>query len=98
MWWLASTLAAERSGTLTGTAGEPVVGASVYNGLDAGRDDGAEDADGDGFTNAEERGLDTDPIDPRAAGDCMPAGCATGVGLLPLGVVVARVRRRRHRA
>ncbi len=67
------------------------------NGLDSERDDGAEDADGDGFTNAVEWQLDTDPTDARVAGECGQPGCAAGVGLLPVAVLAVVSRRRRPR-
>ncbi len=61
-------------------------------GLDPGRDDGAEDADGDGYTNAEEWVLGTDPTSPAAVGEC-GGGCGEGgVGAL-IVAVVAGLRR-----
>ncbi len=68
------------------------------HGLDATRDDGAEDADGDGFTNAEEWALDTDPTDVGAAGECGRDGCAAGLGFLPLGALALAGRRRARSA
>jgi len=59
-------------------------------GLDVGRDDGAEDPDGDGYTNLEEYRLGTDPTSgPDGAGGCGCAGCSGGsaaVLMLPLGL------------
>lgn len=64
-------------------------------GLDTGRDDSAEDPDGDGYTNLEEYLLGTDPTDE---GDGASGGCGCGdkgsaAGLL----LVAGLWRRRRR-
>lgn len=68
------------------------------NGLDDTRDDGAEDPDGDGFTNLDEYLLGTDPTSADGGG---PGGCACGgkgeagaAGLLLLGLAGLARRRR----
>ncbi len=66
------------------------------NGLDTGRDDAQEDADGDGYTNVEEWLLGSDPRTPVAESGC--GGCGGGgsalFGILPLALG-GRLRRRR---
>ncbi len=66
------------------------------HGLDDGRDDAGEDADGDGFTNYEEWLLDSDPAGSGAAAAC---GCGEGkAGALLLPAIAAVGRRRRRKA
>jgi hypothetical protein len=70
------------------------------NGLDATRDDSAEDADGDGFSNLDEWIAGTDPTDGTAKTGC-GKGCATGapgtsVGIA--GLLAAFTARRRARS
>lgn len=69
------------------------------HGLDPGRDDAAEDADGDGFSNYEEWILGSDPSDASDGGKGPGCGCGTGgAGLLALPGLAALVRRRGRRA
>jgi hypothetical protein len=56
------------------------------HGLDPTRDDGAEDADGDGFSNLDEWLRDTDPTGDDGKGSC-EGGCAgapVALALAPL--------------
>lgn len=62
-------------------------------GLDRTRDDGAEDLDGDGFSNLDEYLLGTNP----AGGVGSAGGCGSGgSAVLVLGLPLAFLRRRRH--
>jgi hypothetical protein len=65
------------------------------NGLDPARDDSAEDADGDGFTNIEEYLLGTDPT-ASAGKDAGCGGCGGSSASALLLVVGWGVRRRRR--
>lgn len=68
------------------------------NGLDATRDDGAEDPDGDGYTNYDEWILGSNPLDASSGKD---GGCGCGGGaaaaLMLLPGLAWTVRRRRTR-
>ena len=67
------------------------------NGLDTSRDDASEDPDLDGYTNAEEWQLGSDPTDEAVAGECGGEGCGDGAGLLGVGAglgAALAVRRR----
>ncbi len=61
------------------------------SGLDNRRDDGAEDPDGDGFTNLEEYQLGTDPLDGRNRHGC---GCGGGRNGIWLFLLLPLFRRR----
>jgi hypothetical protein len=65
------------------------------NGLDPNRDDAAEDPDGDGYLNAEEWLLGTDPTDEAVATGCGHGGCGkpAGLGFFLLPALVYRRRR-----
>ena len=63
-------------------------------GLDTTLDDGAEDPDGDGFSNLEEYLLGTDPVSDEGDGGCGCGGGKEGVAGLLLGLAWLRRRRR----
>ncbi|MFZ5479196.1 MAG: carboxypeptidase regulatory-like domain-containing protein [Myxococcota bacterium] len=65
------------------------------HGLDPERDDAADDADGDGYTNVEEWLAGTDPTDVTVEEKC---GCGGGKAawLLPVALLQARRRRSAH--
>ena len=56
------------------------------HGLDASRDDAAEDLDGDGFSNLDEYLLGSDPDSPGGDGSLGCKGCSTGGDGSPLGL------------
>lgn len=64
------------------------------NGLEVGRDDSAEDPDGDGFTNLEEYFLGTDPTVSTGGDGC---GCATSRASPTWVVLLGLIFRRRRR-
>ncbi len=67
------------------------------HGLDPSRDDAAEDADGDGFSNLAEFQLGTDPSDASDWADdgCLRGGCGGAAALVVFAPLLGAVRRRR---
>ena len=69
----------------------------LENGLDPGRDDGAEDLDGDGFSNLDEYLLGTDPNSPARDSGCGGCGGEGGEAMLLFPLTLLGIRRRQSR-